>query len=260
MTERERAIDRAKKLNMMAQDQPDSPEGKTASALLARLRGKWSLKDEEIVTHDVKRLDVQNPWTAEADRWTTLLLACCAEFFGCSSTHARSHSVIYGNTDDARNAHELWQHLCGVLDRGFTREQALPAKPDLFYPFDYLGFTDVEPPPIDRYAWGMSGTMMLQNRMVRISAQKLAKEPNETGLVRQGQEAAADEAKKNAPAGPANYPPWEFVPAVRAYVAGVRLTVPREELTGSTAPEVTAKEPPAPPPDPPVDAPTPNPD
>lgn len=58
MTDRERALDRARKLNALARDQSDSPEGQTAAKLFANLCERWGFSAEELAPPDQDEIQV----------------------------------------------------------------------------------------------------------------------------------------------------------------------------------------------------------
>lgn len=190
-TPRELAILKAQKLAAVAADQPDAPEGRTAADLLARLRGKWSIKDTELATVQVRRFPVDRATEAE---WRLFLVAICAEFFGCSSTHGRRHSMLFGVEAEVENAQGLFTRLAEAVEESMEEHWFLSEGRE--------------------HDWGMTMVIVFHARMQNLQAQEQYQaqeqgkdQEQETGLVtkrageesvRQAKAAAEGETKPNS--------------------------------------------------------------
>lgn len=213
-TPREAAILKAQKLAALSADQPDTPEGRVAGELLARLKGKWSLKDDELVAVEIQRALLDR---GTEDEWRIFLLAICAEFFGCSSTHAKQHSVLYGTPKEIEYSRGLYERLAKHVD------QSLLENEDIIHLLYH------------KHSWAMTMVMVFNARLQNLRQQEEAQAAgqDQTGLVRQRTaESSAKEARTAAKGGEIRPQRWTPIP---------------EAIEDAN--RVTLREPDAPPPD-----------
>lgn len=157
--ERDTAIERARKLQALAEDQPESPEGQTAGAMLKRLRGKWSIKDEELRAVEVQRTLLDR---GDSAPWRAFLMALCAETCGGGSLHHKQHSTIYGTKEVAEHTQTLYDYLLDFILKGFRdyRTQR-PAPGALWF---------VQPTGSEN-DWAMTSLSVLKHRLQMTSTQ-----------------------------------------------------------------------------------------
>ena len=191
-TPREAAILKAQKLSALAADQPDSPEGRVAKDLLTRLRGKWSIKDSELVTVEIRRFGVDR---GTEDQWPIFLLAICAEFFNCSSTHGRQHSMLYGTSAEVENGRELYARLADHVHQSLDQNTDII---DLFY---------------DEHSWAMTMVTVLNARLQNLRQQEAKTEQEqETGLVQKRTAERSTQEAKAAAEGEVRPKSWTPIP------------------------------------------------